>query len=134
MGVISAGLGCGTTVYFELPLFSATAAGKAPTTPTIAARQTLLPDRIARQKSILSRDQNSLHAVLSTPQKMKPIVSTTTTPLSGSKVVISGGSALFDDAEDSSPSPRIFWKPKRGIFKQFEDLEIAFSVDKIRCK
>ena len=86
MGAISAGLGQGTTVYFELPLFSSAMAGKmplAPVTAKVGATQPLpteaMPVPGSRSSSSISED-----AVVATPQRVKPRPSSP--PLTGSAV------------------------------------------------
>eukprot|EP01035_Chromulina_nebulosa_P023830 gene23830-30921_t len=134
MGAMSEGLGCGTTVYFELPLFSAAAAGKPPVNPTIPLNQPLLLDegnsrhepvasgdvssstatismRKTRSISILPRDLDSSTSVIPTPERIKPRPSSP--PLTGSAIIIGDENSSTDDV-GTATSPRILQKPRRG--------------------
>ena len=90
MGASSAGLGCGTTVYFELPLFSAATAGK--------------------QSS--DRDRELPSQVMSTPERKKPRPSSP--PLTGSAIYVVD---TVSDEGEASPSYQLLQKPKRGLLR-----------------
>ena len=111
MGASSAGLGCGTTVYFELPLFSAATAGKQPLAP-------LIPDYPPQPEVVINdrpmqlndRDRELYGQVMATPERMKPRPSTP--PLTGSAIYVVD--TVLDEG-DVSPSYKLRQKPKRGL-------------------
>ena len=115
MGATSAGLGCGTTVYFELPLFFAATAGKLPTAPSMTdyplqSQTSTLGNASPNQSN--ERDRAPLlDEVMSTPGRTKPRPSMT--PLTGSAIHIVD--ATTTDGGDASPSPRLRNKPMQGM-------------------
>ena len=111
MGASSAGLGCGTTVYFELPLFSAATAGKQPLAPLITDYPSQ-PEVVMRYLPMRSsdRDRELPSQVMSTPERMKPRPSTP--PLTGSAIYVVD---TVLDEDEVSPSHQLRQKPKRGL-------------------
>jgi len=115
MGATSAGLGCGTTVYFELPLFSAATAGKLPTAPSMAdyplQSQASILGNASPNHSIERDRARLLDEVMSTPERTKPCPCIT--PLTGSAIHIVD--ATTTDEDGASPSPRLRNKPMQGM-------------------
>ena len=119
MGAISAGLGCGTTVYFELPLFCAAMAGKEPLLPA-AAVQPLPPPPPSSgilsgtlMDSVVSSDVDGGPA--STPQRTKPRPPSSP-PLTGSAIVVVDADDADSDGDPdaASPSPAVRREPRPG--------------------
>ncbi len=111
MGASSAGLGCGTTVYFELPLFSAATAGKQPLAPLITDYPSQ-PDVVMSYLPMRSsdRDRELSSQVMATPERRKPRPSTP--PLTGSAIYVVD---TVLDEDEVSPSHQLRQKPKRGL-------------------
>ena len=113
MGASSAGLGSGTTVYFELPLFSAATAGKLPLAPLITDYPPQSEETFENTSPVKSsaRDRaRLLDEVVSTPGTTKP--RPPMTPLTGSAIHIVDATT---DECDTSPSPRLRYKPMQGM-------------------
>jgi hypothetical protein len=117
MGASSAGLGCGTTVYFELPLFSAATAGKEPLAPLIMDYPPQ-PEVGMNHPPMRSsdRDRELSSEVMSTPERRKPRPSSP--PLTGSAIYVVD--TVSDDGE-ASPSHQLRQKPKRGLLWNYNE-------------
>ena len=119
MGAISAGLGLGTTVYFELPLFSSAMAGKmplAPITTIVAATSQPLPSSTKPNNSSRSSSSNNEDVVAATPQRMKP--RPLSPPLTGSAVHIHDVSDIAGDGDGEiihNASPLLRRKTVPGV-------------------
>ena len=120
MGASSAGLGLGTTVYFELPLFSAAMAGKLPLVPLIrdypsrvqASSVNDSPMRFNEQDRDQDRGESLSNEIMSTPERKKPRPSSP--PLTGSAIhVVETASDIYD----TSPTHLLRHKPKRGLLR-----------------
>lgn len=130
MGATSAGLGCGTTVFFELPLFSAAMAGKQPLAPLMTDYPPQ-PQVAMNNTPMRSNDQGRKDLpteIMSTPDRRKPRPSSP--PLTGSAIfVVDTGS----DEGDASPSRQLRHKPQRGLLTHCSDgyrapSELHYSV------
>lgn len=103
MGAQSAGLGCGTTVYFELPLFCAAMAGKAPLAPlNTVADQTSPP--LPAINDVLSIGRESSSALPWELEEIGPRISVRDTANAGDG----------DDDVDAIPAMEVRRKPKPG--------------------
>ena len=109
MGVISAGLGCGTTVYFELPLFCAAMAGKEELIPIAAVQP---PRSIGLSGTLVdSVISNTDSGPCLTPQRTKPRPSSP--PLTGSAIFVVDVNDTNGDGDASLPAV-VRWKRKSG--------------------
>jgi hypothetical protein len=121
MGAHSAGLGCGTTVYFELPLFSAATAGKQPVLPPLLPSHQPASQQVFVGDSLIEREHSSvlLNEVFSTPERRKPLPSASP-PLTGSAIHIVDSSSDKSDDEGPFISSQLHQKPQqRGMWQEW---------------